>query len=188
MSIKVHLGCGDKYLDGFVHIDMAAYDHIDYQRDVRDLSCFEDNSVSLIYACHVLEYFDLQEAVDVLKEWQRALKPGGILRLAVPDFAAMVRVYQRYGDLSLIHGPLYGRWMIRTAMGEKMIYHHAVYDFDALRAVLESVGFQNVHRYNWRETIHKDYDDYSQAYIPHMDKERGILISLNLEAEKPQRL
>ena len=30
----------------------------------------------------------------------------------------------------------------------------------------------------------KDYDDYSQAYIPHMDKERGILISLNVEATR----
>jgi hypothetical protein len=46
------------------------------------------------------------------------------------------------------------------------------------------VGFKNVHRYDWRQTIHKDYDDFSQAYIPHMDKEHGILISLNVEAEK----
>ncbi|GAG94071.1 unnamed protein product, partial [marine sediment metagenome] len=33
-------------------------------------------------------------------------------------------------------------------------------------------------------TIHKGYDDCSQSYIPHMDKEHGLLISLNVEAEK----
>ena len=32
--------------------------------------------------------------------------------------------------------------------------------------------------------IHIDYDDYSQAYYPHMDKDNGILISLNVEAIK----
>jgi len=41
-----------------------------------------------------------------------------------------------------------------------------------------------VRRYDWRQTLHKDHDDHSQAYIPHMDKENGRLISLNVEAEK----
>lgn len=54
--------------------------------------------------------------------------------------------------------------------------------------VLEDVGFENVRRYNWRETEHALIDDYSQAYIPHMDKENGILISLNIECSKPLQL
>lgn len=45
-------------------------------------------------------------------------------------------------------------------------------------------GFKDVRRYDWRQTEHKDYDDFSQAYIPHMDKENGLLISLNIEATK----
>jgi hypothetical protein len=36
----------------------------------------------------------------------------------------------------------------------------------------------------WRETEHAHVDDFSQAYIPHMDKENGILISLNIECDK----
>jgi len=74
--------------------------------------------------------------------------------------------------------------VIQTDEGERTIYHRTVYDFESLRSVLESVGFKNVRRYDWRQTIHKDYDDYSQAYIPHMDKENGLLISLNVEADK----
>jgi hypothetical protein len=50
---------------------------------------------------------------------------------------------------------------------------------------LESAGFTDVRRYDWRETEHAHIDDYSQAYIPHMDKENGILISLNVECAKP---
>ena len=50
--------------------------------------------------------------------------------------------------------------------------------------VLVSAGFRNLRQYDWRETSHGDVDDFSQAYIPHLDKEHGRLISLNVEATK----
>ena len=53
--------------------------------------------------------------------------------------------------------------------------------------MLEDVGFENVRRYDWRETEHAEIDDYAQAYFPHMDKENGLLISLNIECSKPQQ-
>ena len=183
--MKLHLGCGKRYIPGFVHMDVDDFRHIDDKCDVRNLPMFADGTVDLIYACHILEYFDHIEVLDVLHEWYRVLRPGGVLRLAVPDFEAMSKVYLKYGNLSLIHGPLYGRMVIRVDGGERTIYHRATYDFETLRTVLELIGFQNVHHYDWRQTIHKDYDDFSQAYIPHMDKENGILISLNVEAVKP---
>lgn len=185
-ELKLHLGCGKKYIPGFIHVDLDDYPHIDHKSDISNLPMFEDNSVDLIYCCHALEYFDREEAQKVLKEWFRVLKPGGILRLAVPNFEAITEVYSKYKDLKHrgILGPLYGRMMIKTPDGEMFIFHKTVYDFESLKEILESIGFKNVHRYNWEETIHKDYDDFSQAYIPHMDKEHGILISLNVEAEK----
>jgi hypothetical protein len=82
--------------------------------------------------------------------------------------------------LDKILGPLYGRMEING----KYIYHKTVYDFVSLKKVLEEAGFKNVRKYDWRKTIHKDYDDHSQAYYPHMQKETGILISLNVEATK----
>jgi len=188
MKVKLHLGCGKRYIPGFIHIDLADYPHIDYRRDISDLSIFPNESVDLIYCCHALQYFDRDEAREkVLPEWYRVLKHGGILRLAVPDFEAIVKVYLKYKDLDHrgILGPLYGKMVVNTPEGKRVIYHKTVYDFNSLKKLLELVGFQNVHRYDWRKTIHKDYDDFSQAYIPHMDKEHGILISLNVEAEKP---
>ena len=109
---------------------------------------------------------------------------GGTARIAVPDFEALVKVYLQYGDLNRVIGPLYGRIAVKTPDGEKKFYHKTVYDFATLKAILESSGFGNVRRYEWRNTIHRDYDDFSQAYIPHMDKEHGLLISLNVEADK----
>ncbi|MDT8397316.1 MAG: methyltransferase domain-containing protein [Pseudomonadales bacterium] len=159
-------------------------DHIDIKTDVSDLHMIEGNSSDLIYSSHTLEYFDRQQVVDVLREWRRVLKPGGVLRLAVPDFDSLLAVYKVTGELDKILGPLYGRMQIKTPDGKAMLYHKTVYDFDSLSRLLNDSGFEDVKRYRWQETVHKDYDDHSQAYYPHMDKENGILISLNVEARK----
>ena len=182
--MNIHLGCGKRYLPGFVHVDLLDAPHIDYRHDVRTLPMFTDDSAELIYACHVLEYFDRTEALDVLREWRRVLVPTGVLRVAVPDFAALAEVYRETSNLALIHGPLYGAWKVVGPDGPAGLYHRTVYDFDSLRSTLQSAGFREVRRYDWRDTVHKDFDDYSQAYIPHMDKEAGRLISLNVEAVK----
>ena len=184
-KVKLHLGCGKRYIPGFIHIDLADYPHIDYRQEISKLPNFADKSVALIYCSHALEYFDRYEAADVLAEWRRVLKKGGVLRLAVPDFETLAEVYQKYRNLDLIHGPLYGRMAVATPNGEKVFYHKTCYDFESLKHLLEKCDFVDVHRYEWRNTVHKDHDDFSQAYIPHMDKEHGKLISLNVEAKKP---
>jgi predicted SAM-dependent methyltransferase len=178
--IKLHLGCGWRnFGKDWVHIDGGDYDHLnDY--DITRLN-FDNNTVDLIYASHVLEYFDRKEAELVLKEWYRVLKPNGILRVAVPDFESMVNLYcYKAYSLEEFLGPLYGK----MEMGDKTIYHKTTYDFNSLSDLLEQCGFLNVETYDWRETEHASFDDHSQAYKPHMDKESGTLISLNVEATK----
>ncbi|HME43784.1 MAG TPA: methyltransferase domain-containing protein [Syntrophorhabdales bacterium] len=183
--LKLHLGCWKRRIPGFVHVDLYDFPHIDYKHDVSSLPMFSDQTVDLIYASHVLEYFDREEVRAVLSEWRRILKYGGILRVAVPDFPSLIEVYQKAGNLSSILGPLYGRMEIVTSERIKsLIYHKTTYDFDSLKETLEACGYADIHRYDWRETIHKDYDDHSQAYYPHMDKEHGLLISLNVEGAR----
>ena len=177
-EIKLHLGCGEKFIPGFLHLDTRKFSHVDYVTSVDKLDMFRNDSVDLIYACHLLEHFKRNDTEKVLKEWYRVLKPGGILRIAVPDFEKLVEVYLKYKDLKLILGPLIGRQDYPENI------HYRIFDFATLSEILKNVGFKEVYRYDWRKTIHKDYDDYSQAYIPHMDKEHGILISLNIEAKK----
>lgn len=175
---KLHLGCGSKYIPGFTHIDIINFPHIDIQSSVDKLPMFEDSSIDLIYACHVLEHFGRKDYKNVLAEWCRILKKGGTLRVTVPDFDALVEVYRETGDLNLILGPIIG--------GQTYVYnfHYMVFNEKILTQALLEAGFSTVGKYSWRDVEHADVDDYSQAYIPHMDKENGRLISLNIEAVK----
>lgn len=183
--MKLHLGCGNKYLLGYTHVDFSFYPHVDYIGHVGYLPWCESRSVEIIYASHVFEYFHpTKEAPAVLHEWKRVLTPGGILRLAVPDFRALAEVYLSSNDLKLVRGPLYGHWESST----RHLQHATVYDYATLEACLLEAGFMDVQLWDWRQIFVEElagFDDYSQAYIPHMNKEAGKLISLNMQAQAP---
>lgn len=189
--MKLNLGCGTKKMPGFVNVDVRynpnpteeankVFTDPDVIDDITVLSKFENNSVDLIYACHVFEHFKKFERLNVLRRWFEVIKPGGTIRLAVPDFEAVA-----YGYVHKIV-PLEKLWSaLNGSQRHPYDFHYHCYDFDHLKADLESVGFVNVRRYDWRQTEHADIDDYSRAYYPHMDFDNGFLLSLNVEADKP---
>lgn len=187
MSIKLHLGCGKKHLSGYIHIDCDNLPHLDYVSTMDDLFMFEDGTVDEIYTCGAFHYFDRIEAVNVLKEWRRVLKKDGELRISLGDFEKIVQVYLSNGknlEARGILGPLFGRWSINRPDGTvKCIYQKTTYDFASLKKMLEDNGFGFVEKYDWRSFLPKGYDDYSKAYIPHMDED-GLLLSLNVYSRK----
>lgn len=179
---KLHLGCGAKYIPGWFHVDVLSFDHIDHQGPVDDLSFIPDGEVSLIYACHLLEHFGRRTYKNPLREWLRVLAPGGVLRLAVPDFYAGVTLYK---SGTLPRGIEDVRGLVCGGQRDQYDFHGMIFDEASLSEALKDVGYQEVRRWDWRTTEHAHIDDYSQAYIPHMDKENGTLVSLNLEAIAP---
>ena len=94
------------------------------------------------------------------------------------------KITKLYSDgkytLSYFVGLLYGK----MPMGNETIYHRTVYDFSSMKSMLESLSYRKVSLYDWRDTSHSEFDDHSQAYLPHMDKDNGVLMSLNVECVK----
>lgn len=179
---KLHLGCGKRdFGRDWIHIDGGDFPHLD-GHDVTRLD-LDTGSIDLVYASHLLQYFHYTEVGAVLTEWRRVLRPGGTLRLAVPDFKAIATQYVNDPNYTMqnVLGPVYGRW----DMGGKTIWHRTAYDYDTLEDLLMWTGFDDIRRWDWRHVDHGIFDDHSQAYFPHMQKETGICISLNVEATKP---
>lgn len=176
--MKLHIGCGDVILPGWVNLDALPGPRVDVVDDAFHLTSIPDDSVDCIYASHILDHFSRNDTHEVLKRWYAKLRPEGTLRLAVSDFAAVVEEYLGGRLLEELLGLLIG--------GHKTDFdkHGTAFDRSSLKRALEAAGFTDVRWWDWSTTEHAAYDDFSQAYMPHMDKEHGRLMSLNLEAKK----
>lgn len=178
-KIKLHLGCGNKHIDGFINIDVRPLESVDLVEDITILKSFSKDSVDLIYSSHVLEHFGRNEYMSVLSNWYNLLKPGGVLRICIPDFEKVVEHYIENKDLRILRGFLYG------GQNYAQNFHYCTWDFNTMSEDLKLIGFNNVQKYDWRVTEHSHIDDFSQSYLPHMEKTNGKLMSLNIEATKP---
>lgn len=178
---KLSIGCGKAFFpreQGWTNLDLFESVQADVYADMTALP-FDRNMFDLVYASHVLEHAHRRCILATLSHWRDILKPGGILRLAVPDFEACVDWYNRTKDLPSLIGLLYG------GQNHPKNSHTIAFDRKTLTEALYKVGFEKVRKWEWRTTEHAEFDDYSQAYLPSMDKDRGLLVSLNLEANRP---
>ena len=79
--IKINMGCGWRdFGKDWIHIDGGDYSHLD-SKDIFNLP-YEDNSVDLIYASHVIEYFNREEVKNPLPTISFDLKNLGIITSA----------------------------------------------------------------------------------------------------------
>jgi SAM-dependent methyltransferase len=158
--LRLNIGSGDKLVrKGYVNID-AKFGDMAYPL------AYPDNSVDEIYASHILEHFGLHETMNVLKDWARVLKPGGWLKVAVPDFDFVVEHYRNGNPDGL---PIFGYLMGGQMNGND--YHKSVFNYDALANALVDVGLNDVQR--WESEVE------DCASLP---------VSLNLMAQKPSRI
>ncbi|HEV7766985.1 MAG TPA: methyltransferase domain-containing protein [Thermoanaerobaculia bacterium] len=81
--MKLHLGSGPVILPGWVNVDVRPYPGVDRVLDVREGLQFED--VTHIFAEHFIEHFELEDALQIVRECRRVLREDGVLRLTTPN-------------------------------------------------------------------------------------------------------
>lgn len=96
--MKLHLGCGQYYLEGYVNVDYPASEHsvqnslrADLYQDLATLS-FPRESVEEVRLHHVFEHFPRPVALALLCRWRDWLVPGGKLHIETPDLMASARL------------------------------------------------------------------------------------------------
>ncbi len=96
--MKLHLGCGQNYLQGYVNIDFPSSSHSVQEASVADLQAdilslrYEPGTIEEIRLHHVFEHFPRPLACALLAGWFSWLKIGGLLHIEVPDFQKTARV------------------------------------------------------------------------------------------------
>lgn len=99
MPLRLNLGCGQKYLEGYVNCDVLKHIKADRHFSLDEFPYpFEVDSVDEVILDNVLEH--LQDVVQVMRELHRILRPGGRLRIWVPygktDWALQDPTHKHY--------------------------------------------------------------------------------------------
>lgn len=177
-DVRLHWGCGQRRLDGWVNIDGWRTDATDYVHDLRVKLPFFDQSVELIFSEHVLEHVEFDVAEKVLTDFFRIMKPGGRVRLIVPDLEKCCRAYL---NIDKTWFTKIDAERLTAGDGLNQIFyshfHRYIYDYETLALVLRRAGFssitQSTHRGSVDGRLNLDNDSESRS-----------LVSLYVEAEK----
>ena len=147
-GLKLHLGCGDDYIQGLVNIDGNFRRRAELWLDLRNNLPFRDDSATLIYSSHMLEHLYPEQALALLREARRVLAPAGVFRLAVPSF--------EHG-LEIVSGRASSEWPRSFASPEDQAInylfcdgqHKFAYCREILASMCEEAGFHNVSFVDW---------------------------------------
>lgn len=90
---RVNIGCGEVFHADWFNLDVSPVAPDVRRLDVRKPLPFADGEVDAVYHSHVLEHLTTNEGARMLAECFRVLKPGGIVRVAVPDLEGIARAY-----------------------------------------------------------------------------------------------
>ena len=91
----LNLGCGSKLHPAWINVDMYATNEFVIACNFLDGIPFEDSYFDVVYHSHVLEHFSPEKGLQFVKECCRVLKPGGIIRMVLPDLERIICEYQK---------------------------------------------------------------------------------------------
>jgi predicted SAM-dependent methyltransferase len=155
--VRLHLGCGPRLLPGWINIDFVIGANV--LLDLRRPLPLPNDTVDYIFSEDFLEHLTFKAGTGLLGECARVLKSGGTLRIATPDLARLVQTYLERSEARLERSrkmfPSHFTFAQMFNTGMRAWGHQFVYDEEALRAVLEPLGFR-VTRELFNQSTHPD--------------------------------
>lgn len=156
--MKLHLGCGQRYLKGYLNIDFPSSKHTVQPKSVADRcdDIFSLNypieSIDEVRLHHVFEHFTRPVACALLTNWYSWLKPAGKIHIEVPNFYKTSRIilnpFSSFNKKAIAERHLFGSHEASWAA------HCEGYTPDTLKKIVESFGFKTIKikKNSWRGT------------------------------------
>ncbi len=158
----LHVGCGHNVLPGWFNTDLFSskmVTHLDIKKTLK----FPNNCLDALYSEHVIEHLSREVCSQFLREANRMLKPGGILRLVTPDLGFFLKMM---ADPFKHDAAVYLNWFagdectreyaaemaLNVIIGDHGHVH--VYSEGILTAELQGAGFVEVKRFPVGESNH----------------------------------
>lgn len=151
---RLNWGCGEHLGSGWINSDVKDAPGVDVAGDIRDGLPLESESIDYAVSVHALPELAYPEIVPALTELRRVLKPGGVLRLVLPDLRRAIHAYtmddrnyfqvdksevQSLGGRFIVHVLWYG-------------YSRTLFTTDFAEELLDKAGFIDIAECRYGET------------------------------------
>jgi len=174
----LNLGCGPNLHNEFINLDLWWRPGLDVCCDVTEGLPLSSQSVDGIFTEHCLEHITMDQCRGVLKECRRLLRPGGTMRIVIPDAAIYAKLYVQAMSGEEVQFPYHTEHPTYTPMMHvNRIFrghgHQFAYDAETLTIVVKQAGFEQYALKRFRE---------GRNAVLLLDHESRAVESLYLEA------
>ena len=151
----IQIGCGSILPENFDNLDFfpMRFKEIFSKKyighDIRKSLPYKDHVFEGAFSEHTLEHLYYDEALNLLKEIKRVLKPGYIFRCAVPDLKKYIDFY---------NNNLTNDFFDRFTYKAQAIYcltqnytHRSVWDYELLSKKMIEIGFKDIVQKKYKE-------------------------------------
>ncbi len=191
-NIKLHIGCGGIYKEGYINID-GYDDTVADLRAMADQLPFKNNYADIIESYHLIEHLSYSELRSTFREWYRVLKPGGRLLIECPDLIENMKIFLQsdykkrwlwykgefpYGRLAAFYGNQFHDGQ----------FHKNGFDKERLFNLLDSMGFTDIQTDSVKNTPETNENLHVEASKPLPSEEGFSLILPTYNAARELRL
>jgi SAM-dependent methyltransferase len=151
---RLNWGCGEHPQAGWINSDIKSTPGIDISCDIRAGLPLPSDSIDYAASIHALPEIPLGDLVAVLSELRRVLKPGGVLRLALPDLDRGIRAYLA-NDRDYFLVPDQDAATVGGKLVTQLLWYgwsRSLFTHDFTEEILRKAGFSEVLECSFRET------------------------------------